>query len=90
LASCKLKASKIISVVKFFCLGLSARRVSKELKLNYKTVLSLFDKTVIPSQRTTNPPVIFLVKLNWTKPTLVVDVKAKGVEEQPPRLQPLV
>lgn len=31
-------------MVKLFCLGLSSRKVSKEVKLNYKTALSLFDR----------------------------------------------
>jgi len=40
---CKIKPVKLISAVKLFVLGLSALETSKELSLNYKTVLSLFD-----------------------------------------------
>lgn len=44
LKNCKLKPSKLILAVKLFSLGLSARATSKEIGLNYKTVLSLYDK----------------------------------------------
>lgn len=41
---CKLKPSKLILLVKLFSLGLSARITSKELGLNYRTVLFLFNR----------------------------------------------
>lgn len=44
LKNSKLKPSKLILAVKLFSLGLSARATSKEIGLNYKTVLSLYDK----------------------------------------------
>lgn len=44
LKNCKLKPSKLILAVKLFTMRLSARATSKELSLNYKTVLSLYDK----------------------------------------------
>lgn len=44
LSKCKLGYSKLILAVKLFTLGLSARATANEIKVNYKTILSLYDK----------------------------------------------
>lgn len=43
LSWCKIKPQVLISAVKLFTLEHSARKTAKELNLNYKTILSLFD-----------------------------------------------